>query len=233
MLLFRSRNIGGFNACRHRWDIIVAAHFSGYSDKHKLFITQYKSLDDKHRLSLIQDILIPIFSSNLHVMRPKDINDQHDLSDSINAEDVLDAKTLLFSLTQCNVLTIRSDLKLMMKSYYNSKQNNNDGNQSIEANRPPKSLLVEMDEYFKNWLRIAYNHDNLSMKQLTPNNEGILNAIMSTERIHRSSSIEDLRIRITLDSNRRTYGLFHISAPDQLLSYVHVGFTSQLAVSMR
>ena len=230
MLLFRSGNICGFNACRHRWNAVVA-HFSCYSDKHKLFITQYKSLDDKHRLSLIQDILVPIFSSNLHMMKQNDINHHYDGSD-INAEDILDAKTVLFSLTQCNVLTIRNDLKLMKKLYYNSRQDNNYDNRSIDT-RPPKSLLVDMDEYFKNWLRIAYNHDNLSMRQLTPNNECILNAIMATERIHRSSSIEDLKTRITSNSNRRTYGLFHISAPDQLLSYVHVGFTSQLAVSMR
>jgi hypothetical protein len=164
-------------------------------------------------------------------MKKNDINCHHDRN-VINAEDVLDAKTLLFSLTQCNVLTIRSDLKLMMKSYYDFRQLNNYDNRSIDI-RPPKSLLVDMDEYFKNWLRIAYNHDNLSMRKLTPNNECVLNAIMATERIHRSSSIEALKTRITSDSNRRTYGLFHISAPDQLLSYVHVGFTNQLAVSMR
>lgn len=230
MLLFCSRNNGGFNTCRHRWNAVVV-HFSGYSDKYKLFITQYKSLDDKHRLSLIQDVLVPIFSSNLHLMRKNDINGHRDRND-INAEDVLDAKTLLFSLTQYNVLTIRSDLKLMMKSYYDSRQLNNYDNRSIDT-RPPKGLLVDMDEYFKNWLRIAYNHDNLSIRKLTPNNECVLNAIMATERIHRSSSTEDLKTRITSDSNRRTYGLFHVSAPDQLLSYVHVGFTSQLAVSMR
>jgi len=146
-----------------------------------------------------------------------------------NAEDMFVAKTLLLSLSQFNVLTIRSDLKLMMKSYRQSKE----ADEPRSMHRPTMELVVDMDDYFKNWLRIAYNHDNLSMKQLTTNNEDILNAIMATERIHRSSSVEDLKTRITSDSNRRTYGLFHMSAPDQLLSYVHVGFTTKLAVSMR
>ena len=225
MQLFLKRN--SVNICR--WNARPTAYFSIHTEEHKLFISQYKSLDYAQRVSLIHDVLVPIFSSNLH----KIIEQKHHYDRSnVKTGDIVDAKSLLFSLTQFNVLTIRADLKQLLKAYRYSTHDSWYKDIAPRSN-PPESLVREMDEYFKNWLRIAYNHDNLLVKQLTTTTDDILHTIMATERIHIPIDIADLRSRITSDSNRRTYGLFHQAAPNQLLSYLHVGFTSKLATSMR
>lgn len=105
--------------------------------------------------------------------------------------------------------------------------------QQKSGSRSKSRAVDPLDQTLRSWLSKQIESENVSIRRIEnkSSSERLISKIIEGDAV-RGSDVKSMKELISLE-NRRCYGLFHKSMPEDPLAFIHVALTNDVANSMR